>query len=136
MVVRKAASVRIAGLPSCWQYGNMATRQCGNEAKAMKRPSLAERMQSVAQPGASPLPPAKEPATAPPSPANDGSRRERGFYAATRAGKKKITAAVAPDVHLRFRQLGLEAGKSNESLLIEAISDLFIKYGKPPIVIA
>jgi hypothetical protein len=68
--------------------------------------------------------------TAPPS---NERERPQGFYAATRAGKKKITAAVAPDVHLRFRQLGLEAGKGNETLLIEAISDLFIKYGKPPI---
>ena len=49
------------------------------------------------------------------------------------AGKKKITAAVGPNIHLQFRQLGLEAGKTNETLLIEAINDLFIKYGKPPI---
>jgi hypothetical protein len=92
----------------------------------MKRPSLAEKMQQAARP---------ETATAAPlqqAPANDGGQR-RGFYAATRAGKKKITAAVTPDIHLRFRQLGLEAGKGNESLLIEAISDLFVKYGKPPI---
>ena len=86
----------------------------------MKRPSLAERMQQAARPEASsiPLTPAPE---------------RIGFYAATRAGKKKITAAVAPDIHLRFRQLGLEAGKGNETLLIEAISDLFVKYGRPPI---
>lgn len=99
----------------------------------MKRPSLAETMQRAARPEtttAAPLPAAAPPAQ--PAPANDGGQR-RGFYAATRAGKKKITAAVTPDVHLRFRQLGLEAGKGNESLLIEAISDLFVKYGKPPI---
>ena len=100
----------------------------------MKRPSLAETMQRAARPEtttAAPLPAAAPPAQQP-APANDGGQR-RGFYAATRAGKKKITAAVTPDVHLRFRQLGLEAGKGNESLLIEAISDLFVKYGKPPI---
>jgi hypothetical protein len=94
----------------------------------MKRPSLAETMQRAARPETTT---AAAPPTQP-APANDGGR-ERGFYAATRAGKKKITAAVTPDVHLRFRQLGLEAGKGNESLLIEAISDLFVKYGKPPI---
>jgi hypothetical protein len=106
-----------------WQIGNLAMRQ------PMARPSLAERMQTAARPEArsSAL---EQRAT--PSPANDGDR-PRGFFAATRAGKKKITAAVAPDVHLRFRQLGLEVGKGNESLLLEAISDLFIKYGKPPI---
>jgi hypothetical protein len=93
-----------------------------------KRPSLAETMQKVARPEARRLiPAADEPAL------DEATERPRNFYAATRAGKKKITAAVGPDVHLKFRQLGLEAGKTNENLLIEAINDLFIKYGKPPI---
>jgi hypothetical protein len=96
----------------------------------MKRPSLAETMQRAARPETSPPAPAAASTSAPP--ANDGGR-PRGFYAATREGKKKITAAVSPDVHLRFRQLGLEEGKGNESLLVEAISDLFVKYGKSPI---
>jgi hypothetical protein len=100
----------------------------------MKRPSLAERMQQAARPEPSSIPLAPAPErTAGPSVANDRGDQPRGFYAATRAGKKKITAAVAPDVHLRFRQLGLETGKGNETLLIEAISDLFVKYGRPPI---
>lgn len=92
-----------------------------------KRPSLTETMQRVARPEARLQMPADEPAL------NQATERPRNFYAATRAGKKKITAAVGPDVHLKFRQLGLEAGKTNEVLLIEAISDLFVKYGKPPI---
>jgi hypothetical protein len=97
----------------------------------MKRPSLAETMQRAARRETSP-PPA--PAVAErPSPVANAGGQSRPFYAATRAGKKKITAAVPPDVHLRFRQLGLEAGKGNETLLTEAISDLFVKYGKPPI---
>jgi hypothetical protein len=98
----------------------------------MKRPSLAETMKRAARPELPSAASAAAPTPAEP-PANDGGP-PRGFYAATRAGKKKITAAVAPDVHLRFRQLGLEAGKGNETLLVEAISDLFVKYGKPPIV--
>jgi hypothetical protein len=98
----------------------------------MKRPSLAETMQKVARPEAPRAVRAADEAVPAHRPAND-RERPRGFYAATRAGKKKITAAVAPDVHLRFRQLGLEVGKGNESLLIEAINDLFIKHGKPPI---
>ena len=60
-------------------------------------------------------------------------REGRGFYAATRAGKKKLTAAVDPAAHLQFRQLALELGKGGEALQIEAINDLFRKYGKPPI---
>jgi hypothetical protein len=57
----------------------------------------------------------------------------RGFYAATRAGKKKLTATVDPAAHMQFRQLVLEVGKGGEALLVEAINDLFAKYGKPPI---
>jgi hypothetical protein len=120
-------------LPYCRIAGNVANWQLGNSAKrqTMKRPSLAEQMQRAARPETSPSTPAEQRASAPP-PANDRDH-PAGFYAATRAGKKKLTAAVAPDVHLRFRQLGLEIGKGNEALLIEAISDLFTKYGKPPI---
>jgi hypothetical protein len=92
-----------------------------------KRPSLAETMQKVARPETRRVIPAAN------DPTSDAAEHPRNFYAATRAGKKKITAAVGPDVHLKFRQLGLEAGKTNENLLIEAINDLFIKYGKPPI---
>ena len=96
---------------------------------AGKRPSLAERMQKVARPE-----PAAAPVTPPrsvtqPAPEPEG----RGFYAATRAGKKKLTTAVDPGAHLQFRHLALELDKKGEALLIEAINDLFTKYGKPPI---
>jgi antitoxin-like ribbon-helix-helix protein len=93
-----------------------------------QRPSLAESMKRVARPEA----------VAPrPAPPDDGPRAEppraAGYYAATRAGKKKLTASVAPAAHTQFRQLSLELGKKGEPLLIEAINDLFTKYGKPPI---
>ena len=80
-----------------------------------KRPSLAETMQKVARP---------EPSS---------EREARGFYAATRAGKKKLTTGVDPGAHVQFRQLALELDKKGEALLIEAINDLFRKYGKPPL---
>ena len=93
-----------------------------------KRPSLAETMQKVARP---------EPAAAPARPADVTQplpvREGKGFYAATRAGKKKLTTAVDPGAHVQFRQLALELDKKGEALLIEAINDLFTKYGKPPI---
>jgi hypothetical protein len=66
--------------------------------------------------------------TLPPS-----SGRQAGFYAATRAGKKKVTAALAPADHKRLRQLALERDATTEALLIEAIGDLFAKYGQTPI---
>jgi hypothetical protein len=95
-----------------------------------RRPSLAETMQKAARP---------EPAAAPAlvaragAPAAEPEREGRGFYAATRAGKKKLTTAVDPGAHMQFRQLALELDKKGEALLIEAINDLFSKYGKPPI---
>jgi hypothetical protein len=84
-------------------------------------------MQRVARP--EPVVPRPASPDAPPSP----PARVGGYYAATRAGKKKLTAAVAPIAHTQFRQLALELGRKGELLLIEAINDLFSKYGKPPI---
>lgn len=88
-----------------------------------KRPSLAETMQKAARPEPE-APRAATPAL---------ERGERSFYAATRAGKKKLTAALDPTAHTQFRQLALDLDKKGEALLIEAINDLFGKYGKPPV---
>jgi len=94
-----------------------------------KRPSLAETMRhAVAAPEPVFAPPTAAAAKPiPPEPAG----REAGYYAATRQGKKKVTAALEPADHKRLRQLGLERDATNEALLTEAISDLFAKYGKP-----
>ena len=56
-----------------------------------------------------------------------------GFYAATRAGKKKVTASLDPAAHKQLRQLGLDRDMTTEALLVEAINDLFKKYAKRPI---
>ena len=96
-----------------------------------KRPSLAETMRQAAT--------APEPAALAPVPAPAPVKElkppsgEARFYAATRAGKKKVTAALAPTDHKRLRQLGLEVDATTEALLVEAISDLFVKYGKQAI---
>ncbi len=100
-----------------------------------KRPSLAESLRSVAiAPEPAPAPATPQPAATPPTPAmprkND---REQGFYAATRVGKKKVTAPLDPPDHKRLRQLALERDATTEVLLTEAISDLFVKYGKAAI---
>jgi hypothetical protein len=98
-----------------------------------KRPSLAESLRSAAtvpQPAAAPA--VTQPA--PPAPtARRPAEREQGFYAATRVGKKKVTAPLDPPDHKRLRQLALERDATTEVLLAEAISDLFIKYGKAAI---
>lgn len=102
-----------------------------------KRPSLAERMREVATPDAPPrdapqAPRASQPTPEPPQP-RERPARASGFYAATRTGKKKVTAPLDPTAHKQLKQLGLDRDATTEALLVEAINDLFIKYGKPPI---
>lgn len=94
-----------------------------------KRPSLAESMRQAVRP--EPEAPASLPTPAPtisalPKPA-------AGFFAATRAGKKKVTAALDPAMHKQLKTLAVERESTTEALLVEAISDLFTKHGKPPI---
>jgi len=104
-----------------------------------KRPSLAESMrQVVAAPEPAPVPAAtpKPAAAAPPAPPaapKEPPARAGGFFAATRVGKKKVTAALEPIDKKRLSQLALELDRTNEALMTEAISDLFAKYGKPGI---
>ena len=94
-----------------------------------KRPSLAETMRQVATvPVVASLTSA-----APAQVASQAPNREQGFYAATRVGKKKVTASLAPTDHKRLRQLALERDATTEALLNEAINDLFAKYGKATI---
>jgi hypothetical protein len=96
-----------------------------------KRPSLAERMRDVATPDA---PSDEEPQAATArEPQTSDMRPASGFYAATRAGKKKVTASLDPAAHKQLRQLGLDRDMTTEALLIEAINDLFKKYAKRPI---
>jgi hypothetical protein len=49
--------------------------------------------------------------------------------AATRVGKKKVTAQLTPEDHKRLRRLALDRDATTEGLLSEAINDLFAKYG-------
>ena len=90
-------------------------------------------MRDVATPDA---PPADEPQAATSSAPTTADTRlvpASGFYAATRAGKKKVTASLDPAAHKQLRQLGLDRDMTTEALLIEAINDLFKKYAKRPI---
>lgn len=93
-----------------------------------KRPSLAESMrQAAVAPEPAPLRP--EPTPPPAAPAEPPKLEpERRFYAATRAGKKKVTATLSPADHKRLRQLALDRETTTEALLGEAIQDLFAKY--------
>ncbi|MBF0562023.1 MAG: hypothetical protein HQL37_08375 [Alphaproteobacteria bacterium] len=95
-----------------------------------KRPSLAETMRQVAA-VAPTLPPSVPdvPRLAPIS--ESVVARPQGFYAATRAGKKKVTAALDPATHKQLKSLAVERETTTEALMAEAIRDLLAKYAKP-----
>ena len=107
-----------------------------------RRPSsaaiLAERLQQVAAADPPPVPTPSRPAKPPAAerggaPARGPVERPEGFYAATRAGKKKVTAPLSGEAHRQLKTLAVEQGGTVEGLLVEAINDLFQKHGKPPI---
>jgi hypothetical protein len=100
----------------------------------VKRPSLAETMRQAIQvdPPSTEAPiPAPLPAqtAAPHAPISDTPIRSSGFYAATRAGKKKVTAALDPTTHKQLKSLAVDKEVTTEALLTEAISDLLTKHG-------
>jgi hypothetical protein len=88
-----------------------------------KRPSLADSMNKL-----------KPEVVAPPAvmPAGEAVT-PKAYFAATRTGRKKVTAALAPEAHKQLKLLSVEQGQTVEDLLREAVSDLFRKHGKPPI---
>ncbi len=102
-----------------------------------KRPSLADTMRQAVQgeappiaAAAIPVPSTDRPAAAPPQIKPDSAMgRPAGFYAATRAGKKKVTAALDPTTHKQLKSLAVDKEVTTEALLAEAISDLLIKHG-------
>jgi hypothetical protein len=103
-----------------------------------KRPSLAESMRAVAETPAKMPEPQPRPATqtvrnaeASP-PAAQLEDRPKGFYAATREGKKKATVTLSPEAHRQLKLLSVDHG-GVEALLTEAINDVFRKYGKEPL---
>lgn len=56
-----------------------------------------------------------------------------GARTPSRIGKKTVAAHFDPAVSKQLKQIGLEADRSTQDLLREAINDLFAKYGKAPI---
>ncbi|WP_232831712.1 ribbon-helix-helix domain-containing protein [Pseudogemmobacter bohemicus] len=88
-----------------------------------KRPSLAESMKAV-RPASAPAAPIVEPATQPERPP-EGKR----YYAATRAGMKRLTVVVEPEDHRRVKRLSADTDRSIEDLMREALADLLDKHG-------
>jgi hypothetical protein len=57
----------------------------------------------------------------------------RRYKASTRQGKKMIAAPIDPAAHRQLKMLAAESGQKSEDLIREALRDLFVKHGKPPI---
>ena len=57
----------------------------------------------------------------------------RPFRASTREGKKMIATPIDPAAHRQLKMLAAELGRKSEDMIREAIRDLFVKHGKPPI---
>lgn len=52
---------------------------------------------------------------------------------ASREGKKSLNAFVEPEVARQLKKLSADLEKTQQELFIEALNDLFVKYGKAPI---
>lgn len=88
-----------------------------------KRPSLAESMKAVQPTPAARVIEALAPAT------QTAKTEGRGYFAATRAGKKRVTLAITPDEHKRLKRLSADTDRTIEQLMKEALDDLFAKLG-------
>jgi predicted HicB family RNase H-like nuclease len=66
---------------------------------------------------------ARKPAAAAPEPEEKGGET------------RTITMRLKPMVHDQLREMAFTSRKSQHSLLLEALNDLFQKHGKPPIAL-
>lgn len=79
----------------------------------------------------------RRPMEAAPAPANapEAPQPVRSAAASpSRVGLKPITAHYPVEVRMQLKILAAEKGRSMESMLGEALNDLFAKYGKPELV--
>jgi hypothetical protein len=53
---------------------------------------------------------------------------EKRYYAATRAGMKRLTVVVEPEEHRRVKRLSADTDRSIEGLMREALADLLSKH--------
>jgi hypothetical protein len=61
---------------------------------------------------------------------NIKSERSSARKSASREGRQFIAAHVLPEAAKQFKMLAVEKDRTTQSLLIEAINDLFAKYSK------
>ena len=83
---------------------------------------MAKRLKDAFAPAATPR---SIPKTAPP--------REPTPPAASRRGRTGITTFLTEEAHRQLRILSLDEKRSGQKLMVEALNDLFEKYGRPRI---
>lgn len=57
---------------------------------------------------------------------------EERNVAPSRQGKKAVTAYFEPETVRRLKRLGIEADKSMQNMVVEAVADYLKKHGKRP----
>lgn len=62
-----------------------------------------------------------------------GERREPSSLPPSRQGKKAVSGHFDPEASRQLKQLAIETDSTVQTLLAEALNDLFTKHGKPPI---
>lgn len=95
-----------------------------------KRPDLSALASAAGSVRARPQPTAQD--NAPPI-LQDVPRPARPAVAPSRAGTKPITGFYPDEVRVQLKVLAAEKRRSMESMLAEALNDLFAKYGKAEI---
>jgi|SRR5579883_1480328 len=60
---------------------------------------------------------------------NEQTRKRTNAGTKSRAGRQFIAAHVLPEAAKQFKLLAVQMERTTQSLLIEAINDLFAKYG-------
>jgi hypothetical protein len=69
------------------------------------------------------------PAAAEP-PAEEAAASKTAVKAKGRAGRQFIAAHVVPEAAKQFKLLAVQQERTTQDLLVEAINDLFAKYGR------
>lgn len=91
------------------------------------RPSLADNMYKAANPDVE-----LEEGADKPTPARKPSK-DKAYLTPSRRGQKVISIYVDPEVFKQFKILALNLDLNGESLMYEALNDLFKKHGMPAI---
>lgn len=69
-----------------------------------------------------------------PGPQPAATSASQGTYVApSRRGKRQMQTHVEAEMLQQLKQLALDHGTTQSALVVEALNDLFAKYGKPPV---